>query len=433
MRIHIKVIAFFGVLFALVASILSLTLLSGCSHNTNEYDNKGDAESYQIITGIFSPNEIVQPSKYSSLPNVLPSINKDGTFTILSLRQEEPVDSEETAVRRTAWITDYSENGEEIHTEEMPLPGDVEFIHGGTITDDYVYFVYNTVLSVAVYRYDRTTGELISTEEITHMLSVPSLSADYFLSDERGTIYYSDSNTLIVLNPDLSLFFSLEYPFPIKSIARGMDGYVWVQFVNEGLFCSRIEPDKQKLTEPKQYPVSDSGKNPLLINALCTMEDYNFGYYDDTAVWLIYDEKDKTCIEKLVDLISSGIPRLYAFKDFFYGESGLYPVAILNKERMLIDKYDGQWSSFPVIYNKGEDLHINTIRQIILAHSVELPPRFIDAIKSWNKSHPDTIITCQDYSRYTTVDDRYGGEYQICFDMQLGKLQPDINIQELPV
>ena len=50
----------------------------------------------------------------------------------------------------------------------------------------------------------------------------------------------------------------------------------------------------------------------------------------------------------------------------------------------------------------------------------------VSLIKDWNASHPQARIEVLDYSAYTSDDDRFGGEAQICFDILNAGLKPDI-------
>ena len=424
-RFHIK-----HVVFALL--ILSLLFAaSGCQKNSRRVD-KNEKEAAPI-TGIFTSAEPSIPDGFQMLPLVEPYVEEDGTITVYSQTKTEEEGEDGFVWRTTAYLMKLSMDGELLESTEFPLPLDV--VMTGAITEEAVYLAESSVNSTVVWRIDRTTGEQSSTGDGIAVFGSPDYYLQQIVTDSAGRLCCTDNDSLIVLNPDLSLAFSLRFPHTVQSIVRGQGGTIWGAYRDgAAVYAMRIDSDKQEIRET--IPLMNGG-NPTtfhLIHQIGSGSGCSFCYADEEALWGVTETAEGELTQsKMIDLVASGIAQFHKLYELggLYPE-GLYPVAMIGADRFLAVRCDESREMGPVLFRHGEDLDPEDVTTILLAHSIALTPKMVSLIKDWNAEHPLIRIETVDYSSDTTNDDRFGGEAKICFDMLNGGFRPDIILTDAP-
>ncbi len=411
-----------------------LLFLSSCSkfETTTDVTNMEDQSANAILTNIFTETEYNVPDDFRMLNNVIPYYDQDAeTVTIFSQTVQEIL-SEDSVIteKMQGWLYTFTLSGEILETEEIPLPKDLVSIFGGRVTEDSLIYIDSTVSGKVIYRTYRMTGETISTERSTDFFGKEDFSYAFLTVDDDGLIYCTDRETLFVLNPDLSLEYSFDFPTQIYTMARGTDGEIWVTF-NAGMesCAAKIEKDAKKLGD---YYIFTKNTNTLektqhhLIDISFSDGIYDFYYYDTDILYGVKVEENGSLTETLVtDFYNSGID-LERRENYFNRQAGYYAVALLSDDLLMTTLYDGWRHSIPVLYYRSEDIDLTEIQSITIAHAYALDTDIITKITQFNKTHPEVRIVIQDYSTYATQEEPTAGEEKLCFDMMNGFIQPDI-------
>ena len=417
------------IVFAILLCSVIPVVLPGCRKQTRQPEPQGE----EPITGIFTSAEPSIPDGFQMLPSVEPYVEADGTITFYSQTQTEEEGEDGFVWRTTAYLTKLSMDGELLESTEFPLPLDV--VMTGAITEEAVYLAESSVNSTVVWRIDRTTGEQSSTGDGAAVFGSPDYYLQQIVTDNAGRLCCTDNDSLIVLNPDLSLAFSLRFPHTVQSIVRGQGGMIWAAYRDgAAVYAMRIDADKQEIHEA--IPLMNEG-NPTafeLIHQIGSGSGCSFCYADEEALWGVTETAEGELTQsKMIDLVASGIARFHKLYELggLYPE-GLYPVAMIGADRFLAVRCDESRNMTPIFFRHGEDLDPEDVTTILLAHSIALKPKMISLIKDWNAAHPKTRIETVDYSSYTSDDDRFGGEAKICFDMLNSGFRPDILLTNEP-
>ena len=412
--------------------ILSLALflmLSGCRRQTRQ----PEVPAEERMIPVFTSAAVIVPEDFCMLPTVQPYAEENGTISVFSLSQTE----EETAdgfVRHTsAALTRISPDGEVRESTEIPLP--IDYVYAGAVTGEAVYMANSTVNATAVWRYDRTTGEMTSTGDGSAVFGSPDYYLQEIVTDKAGRLCCTDYESAVVLNPDLTLAGSIRFSHAVQSVARGQDGTVWGAY-RDGptVYAMKIDTEKMQTDPPIPLRHGETVSFLCLIDGIGTESGESFCYADEEALWGVTATADGTLAEsRIIDLTASGVSR---FKQTYelggLDPAGLYPVAMFGTDLLLTARCEDSWHISPLLHRRGEDLDPENITVVTLAHSIELKPKMISLIKDWNAEHPLIRIETVDYSSYTSDDDRFGGEAKICFDMLNSGFRPDILLTNEP-
>ncbi len=423
-----------------ILTLVLLFSLFSCSKTETDFE-PSSAETSGVLSNLYTTTSCNVPDDYQLIEGVIPYYDKEnGTVTVFSKREETQTGDGVIKEIRTYWLDTLTLSGEVIATEQVPIINDLFSIIFGAITNDSLIYRgrSRTYGTDATYRLDRTTGETISTEESTALYEEEGFSVFFAAADDEGRFYYTDKYTVFVLNPDLSLAFSLDFPAAVYTMARGGDGAVWVTF-NTGLsYAAKIDPQTQKLgqyyTFTRGNDTLDGTQHYLLDTAMTDAADafgYDFYYCDKDTVWGVRAGEDGSLTEEtLIDLVNSGIGELYS--GYGYG-SNVYGVAFLTDEYLMTMKLlsghsalGGRQHSVPVLCCKSEDIALDSIQTVTIAHAYALDTMTIKQITSFNRENPDIRVVTLDYSVYATEENSLAGEEKLCFDLVNGFIEPDI-------
>lgn len=416
--------------FVLITVCFSI-VFSSCSTGEPTVNTEEQTEN-TILTNIFSEKTYTAPENFRMLSTVLPYYDETNrTVSVFGLSTAE-VQAEDNSIteKQTGWLYTYTLEGEILETEEILLPEDIGYIAGGVITDNTLLFMQSTVYATVLYSVDRETDETRQTEEGKAFFGNNNFTCAFVTTDMDGQIYCTDRNTLYVLAPDLSLIYSLEFPTSIYTMARGADDEIWVTF-NAGMESCAAKIDNEVRTLGAYYsfpgePDSLVKKQHHLLDAAIIEEAYNFYYYDaDILYGVTITENGSLVEEPVANLYNSGI-NLSNRNDIANGKEGDYATAVLSHDLLLITRYKNSKHCFPVFHFKTDDIDLNNIQTVTIAHAYALDADIVAKITQYNKKHPDTRIVIQDYSKYVTRENPTAGEEKLCFDMINGIIQPDI-------
>ncbi len=335
------------------------------------------------------------------------------------------------------WLVDISVDGKILDIREISMPENtVTNIRGGAVTKDSLIYLYRTTARRSVCRLDLTTGETISSEDTAALKQDEIAAFDLFAVDEEGMIYGSDTQTVYVLNPDLTLLFSYDFPSAIYTMARGADGAVWV-VLNVGMeaAAAQIDIETKQLGE---YRIFERGSGNLtkvshdLLNAPMTAGTHEFYYFESTALWGVTVEEDGSLTEeRMVDFFNSGIPQ--PDKQTIVNDTDTLAVAMLSDDLLLTIKRGRNECGQLTIHRRSADVNLDEVQSITVAHACELTPESIDRMLEFGRKNPDIRVITLDYSVYATEEDPLAGEDRLCFDLLNGGIEPDIVVTDATI
>ncbi len=423
--------------FLALWTVLSLFLLS-CGKKENasatsagtgvENARKGAVTEEGFLTCVFRHTAVPLPEGYEMLFSVTPFGDPEtGEVTFAAVKRERGEDglwNGETSVSLFTCSAEGDLLGE-TKTELKPsLTGDI-----GVVTGDALVLCYGTRQNTALLRWDRVNGTSSSTEEGEVFFGRTGFVYDTVTSDDAGRIYCADRTGVVVLNRDLTLCAGFDFPSPVSSIARGGDGAVWALYKSGGTVrAARIDPDAGGLG--KEYifysnPAGSQGSRTL-IDAVLPM-DCDFCLYDGDAVWAAWGEEDGSVREeRLADFANSGIPSFSGLNDFLNEKEGIFPAAVVGRDRILTAAGSGGWEAEPCLWLRAPDVDPAGLKTVVLAHCTGLSPTVIEKIRTFPALHPDARVEVRDYSVYNTEEDPIGGEAQLMFDILNAGFKPDI-------
>ncbi len=424
----------------LLPLVLALSLC-GCGSSArllSENDSKPSSEDAEItnpsaiLTDLFSPTEIPLPENCGVHGKVTPFYDPESGIITAFARSSEEVETDTDSWETVwhGWLVELSANGELLDIRELPMPENTAGeVFAGTVTEDFLICCCPTALEKNVYRIDLATGETIAAED--SVTAVSDFSFTQFAVDGEGMAYCTDEQTVHVLNPDLTLAFSLDFPTRIYTMARGSDGAVWVVF-NAGMeaVAAKIDKETQKLGD---YHPFTRGSDTLtqtthdLLPAPTTDGTHNFYYFDSTAVWGVTVKEDGSLEEeRQMDLFNSGVPKLDMQS---YGkDSDTMAAAMLSDDLLLTVQRERYNCGTPTLHRRSADVNLEEVQSILVAHAYALAPSSVDYMMAFGRENPGIRIVAQDYSIYATQEDPLGGENKLCFDLLNGIIEPDIVI-----
>lgn len=430
----------------ILALVLPLLTFGGCAKSgTGASADKASADSSEsdILTNLFAETECLLPEEARVYDDVLPLYDREsGTITEFLLEWEE-VTGEDNVIESvyTGWLYTLSDRGELLDKTEIPLPDDFGgAIAGGAVVADAVVFVCSSQeKGTVVHRYDRTDGTLISSVPVGEQIGNRGFRPYQFAVDAEGRIYGTDQNTVAVLNPELTLAFSYDFPMTIYRMVRGADGKVWTAF-NAGMeSCAAvIAPETKALGEYYTFARGMDGANKpthyMLASSMNAGESaYNFFYYDAAgALWGVTVTEEGTLAESQVfDLFNSGVSQLNTGYNY---ESDLYPMAFLSDDLFLIWKDNGQGWDFRHdilgLYHRTEDIDMSNQTVLTVAYAYPLEAVTVEHIMDFKRTRPNVSIVLEDYSQYAEEGNARAGEAKLCFDLVNGLIEPDVLIIE---
>lgn len=421
--------------FILIASV---TLMTAC-------DNSADHEEQaNMLTNIYTSMSFDVDDDFAMLSNISSYYNEDDqTVTLFSAKRLEKENEDgEIENHIIGLINTFSMDGKSINSEHVPLEElGLQTTEFGTITEDALFFIgYNiSDAKYSIYRYDRTTGTMISEAENLSYFNVDDgTQIKHYASDSDGIQYISDGYKLFVFYPDLDLEFSLDFPSRITSMVKGADGAVWVAYYGKPE-TSVAKIDTKNRAVGESYSFIDNTSSTIyssyfLLDSAAPIDGVSFFYCDGNDIYSASLSEEKTIVsEKLMDLYNSNITALSDSKSSYYGTgSGIKTNAVLSKDLFLMSKSLETLHVVPTLYMKADDIDLNTIDTITVAYTTTLDLMMLNKIYEFRENHPEVRVVLSDYTIYKTDDNKNGAENQLCFDINNGILKPDIVITATP-
>jgi len=394
-------------------------LLFSCTKTENSPEEAADTG---LLTNLYRETVCTLPDDWRMSSGFTPDYdNGTGTFTIYAETFTETGNSDGTLSRNyTGGFFTFDQTGAVTAQNTFDLPENTQITHG-LFTDDAIYCI--TCEQTAdqeqkryLHRYDRTAEETITSKELSFLLDT-GMNFPYALcTDADGDVYLASQEKIVILSQELTTITSIVLPDYLRSMVPDRNGSILACTRQHGSWCA-AEIDKTRGS--LETILELSGTAPTLLGTQPDDSAYIFYYLTDTFVWgMTYDEEGRPTAEPIMDLVNSGIGNTESVT----GASGVTePCAAFDRDTLLFIS-----GGMPLLFCRSEDIDLDTIRTITLAHT-EPPSAFISSqIVQFNKDNPDVRIVTKDYSSYTTDDKPNGAEEQLTLEITAGLFRPDI-------
>ncbi len=381
-----------------------------------------EAADTGILTNLYRETVCALPAGWWTVSGFTPDYDMDtGSFTVYAEYSEETENADGTYFYdRTGGFFTLDKTGAVTAQNTFELPANTQITHG-LFTEDAVYCITSEKLAEQEWKrylhcYDRITEETITSQELSVLLDT-GMNFPYALcTDAEGDIYLASQEKIVLLRPDLTQITSVNLPSYLRSMVTDRDGNVLACIRQNGNWCA-AEINKKSGNLENAVPLDAMAPN--LLGAQPDDSAYAFYYLTDTFVWgMTYNEEGTPSPEPVMDLVNSGIGNTQSST----GASGVTePCAAFDCNTLLFIS-----GGTPLLFRHSEDIDLETIRTITLAHT-EPPSAFISSqIVQFNKANANVRVVTKDYSTYTTDDKPNGAEEQLTLEITAGLFRPDI-------
>lgn len=401
-----------------ILPLLSVLLLFSC---TKPEASPQEATDTGILTNLYRETVCDLPDGWWMCADFTPDYAPEsGTFTVYAEHSEETENADGTFSRQyTGGFFTFDKNGAVTAQNTFELPVNTQITHG-LFTEDAVYCVTSEKITEQerkryLHRYDRTTEETITSQELSFLLDTGMNYPHALCIDADGDIFLASQEKIVILRPDLTQIVSVTPPSYLRSMVSDRDGNVLICTRQNGSWCA-AKIDKNSGTLEDAVPLEQAAD---LLGAQPDDPAYAFYYLTDTFVWgITYGEDGKPVHEPVMDLVNSGISNT----DSSTGADGVcHPLGSIDRDTFLFVT-----GGFPLLFRHTDDIDLNTIRTITVAYT-EAPSAFVSSqIVQFNKDNPDVRVVTKDYSSYTTDDKPNGAEEQLALEITTGLFRPDI-------
>ena len=374
-----------------------------------------------LLTNLYRETACALPEGWWVSSDFTPDYDaENGTFTVYAEHSEETENADGTYSHdRTGGFFTFGQDGAVTAQKTFELPENTQITHG-LFTEDAIYCVSSEKIAEQerryyLHRYDRSTGETSTTQELSLFLDT-GMNYPYALcTDAEGAIFLASQEKIVIFRPELTPVTSITPPSYLRSMITDRDGNVRVCVRQNGSWCAaKINKNSGSLEDTVSLEQAAD-----LLGAQADDSAYVFYYLTDTFVWgITYAEDGKPVHEPVMDLVNSGI----GSTDSSAGANGVrYPLGSLDRDTFLFS-----FGGTPFLFRHAEDIDLNTIRTITVAYT-EPPSAFVSSqIVQFNKDNPDVRAVTKDYSSYTTDDKPDGAEEQLTLEITAGLFRPDI-------
>ncbi|MBQ3706814.1 MAG: hypothetical protein II889_02795 [Clostridia bacterium] len=397
-----------------------LTLLSAGCRRGKAGDGDGEAGNLLLYTYRKTEYPIPEPYYMDSCSTPVYDPETGRMLCVVFSRSE---DGEGVGDSRFLAI---EADGSVAESVPLPMPAEDSYAAYFLIDGDAVYYVvWRRGGGMYYARYDRTSGEAVFSERF----SMPSqIEMTFLAADGDGNLYVAEPDRIRIYDAALSKIGEIAAEQgKIGSLSTDGEGTVWyASDLGQGWGATPIEragflPGKTvTLTMTKAEQVSIAfPRDPSC--------PWDLFWSDDQAVYGVTIEGGAAGErELLMDFGESGVVSdlrqyLKAWTNFRAAADGETFVFV---KREVPDR----WAVFTPTLYRHEVIDLDALRQITVAHAVELEPAMKAAIAAFNETSRDARVVLLDYDRYNSdmYDDQ--GTRRMMIDLVTGTIQPDIVI-----
>jgi hypothetical protein len=411
----------------LLAFLLAVSVLSACRKGGSESVTGAELTALDrgTLTGIYEATPLVLPDGFVLADTAQIGIDSEaGEILILALKTEEITAEDNTVTWKAELrLLAYDENGmavREVRLEDAETGGP----RVASVSRDRVWAFCDLTQSGSgrLLEWDASSGELLSETETRNIKGwAGQTSPRKLIADADGNLWLSDSAKVVVISPER--VWINQFKLNALDLAAMSDGTVWaVSKLASGRGIARLDPGTGRYEEAVTL-----WKNA--VNAAGGSEDgYRFYYNGESGICGVRtDEGGKSVSEELMSFVNSNVNYDATLVP---SEDTIQLSAVLSAQSFVMTEWsrgsDGRFRFLPVLYRKGEDLELSSVKEIRIAHWKALPQNLAWEITQFNKAHTDIRVTTLDYTKYNTDEDRTAGAKQLTLDVITGIVSPDM-------
>ena len=407
----------FGLVPVLLAALIMLTGLGGCRRGESDPVPPGAGPRF-VGTPVPSPEGIL------SIQSGVYYDEEDGTLTCLAFSAESEALPEGGWRQKLRWTLFTAEPGgdEVIRADDLPLDP-LASVSEIVIGKEDAAFLFTYVQDAGkerngsreyfLGRYDRESGELTVSENITPLFSTDGFGPEALCVGGDGTLYVGAEREVLVFTPDLRYLRSIPLPDDVWSL--GLDGTgdpaasadIFVgDMLYRGVYA--LSPEKGEASERFRIRSWEGCGNTTFAPGR------DLYLTDRAGIWGVVSKENGGTgePEMVMDFTASDVIPENTLASGILDED-----RIVLTERIMSD--EGAWIPHLFLYTRAEETDLSDVTVLTLAYDVS-DPRLISKITAFNKAHRDIRVTPLDYGKE--------GEGRLALDLAAGLIRPDIAV-----
>ncbi|MBQ2725868.1 MAG: hypothetical protein IJF78_09190 [Clostridia bacterium] len=424
----------------LTALLLAGLLLALPSCSKENPDNPAGAdtaaagetvEKAEMLTHIFRGESLTLPEDYRIREDMAPSYDKEtGNITLMASWWEEILDEEGNFVDSIShyYMLTLAPDSTVVSKEEITFgdgvyPQNLTQVNGTTyyMSNEFDQATYEETFNLYVVK----DGTATAVEDLARFFSSAGSEEmrwfyiQYMAVDKDGYVYLGADQEIAVLNPDLTLAFTVTADNWINTMTASPDGTVYISsYMDGGYGLTPIDRDKKSFGEAVTLGNSSNMREMFFAGG------YDLYYTTDDGVYgynFAEPAEDGTVGEGENVLIMS-------YQNSDVTEDTFDILSVVDSETFLVSERDPvTYDSTVAVYKKAADVDLSSVHVIEMAciyPNYNLPA----SVVQFNKDNPGSRIIISDYSQYNTDEDYMAGANKLATDIVNGLYKPDIVI-----
>ena len=413
---------------AIVLICMILTALSGCRKQGTESLNGAELTvgGRGTLTGIYEPTPLALPEGFELADTAQIGTDPEAGEILVLAQKGEEITEEDGNIRWKAELCLAVYDGAGKTVREVKLEdADSGGPRVAAVSRERVWAFCDLSQSGSgrLLEWDASTGRLLSETETSGIHGwAGQTSPRKLITDAKGNLWLSDPAKVVVISPER--VWINQFKLNALDLAAFPDGTVWaVSNLASGRGIARLDPETGRYEDAVSLWSS-------AVNAAGGGSDdgYRFYYNGENGICGVKtDGAGKPVSEELMSFVNSSVNYNASFTP---SEDTIQLSAALSDEAFVMTEWsrgpDGRFRYLPVLYRKGEDLELSTVKEIQIAHWQALPQNLAWEITQFNRAHTDIRVTMLDYTKYNTDEDRRAGAKQLMLDVITGIVSPDM-------
>lgn len=415
-------------IFAAASFTLPSCEKNGPNDETDTAHVEPSSENTSVLTNVFKGSAVTIPEEYGkAVSDTSPYFDEENkTITELFLKYDESTDDDGNFTYSSSYyLVTFDFDGKLVgEPEKLDFGQGFIYPQKMIISDDALVYLLQSndgmsdSLQFSVVKYNRADKTTVSCDNLNDLFSASGNDYYYYVSDlavDKDENYYISSDAeILVLDKNFVKIASIPTNDYVQDMTTFRDGKVYIAGYFSSNSVSSMGGFGVKSVELATNGFGETFSLPSLLGSveIFHSNDYDF-YYSNTDGIYGYNTADQTS-ELVVSYQNSDI-----------ATDRLSSITMLNNETFLASERDDNYDSSEMIYKKSTDIDLSKVKVIEIATPntlYDLSP----AVVKYNKSHADSRIVLNDYSKYATDNDYNAGQTKLMNDVINGVYTPDI-------
>ena len=417
-------------IFALVLAMLMLTSAASCSKdNTTEPSATSVAsttdgepvEKIKVLTGVYSEEDLGVPEDFDVVGNMTPAYDKEtGEMRLFVSKYDYQTDKEGNFVtsKYIYQLLTFDKDMNITATKDIIFPdSETSYISKALLSGNNLYCLINDYMSDSntyyVCKYDITTDEVTKSNAINGLFNIENpdwFYLQYISVTSAGDIFLAADSEIVVLNSDFTKKTSIPISNWVQSMSCSPDGDVYISsYFDNGMGIAKVDAEKGTLGTP--ISIGNEASDIFFGEGCDLFISKNDGIYGCT-----FAEDGTLTQEMLLNYSNSDINR-----------SNFNLLSVVDKDTVIGYDYSSDSRSM-VVLKKSADIDLSSVKVVEIATSEYTSYTVASYIVDYNKTHKDSRIVLNDYTKYNTDDDYSAGKTKLMNDVSTGLYKPDIII-----